>query len=214
MGKSYKISYQKIYWLFIFGGLFGLVLEGFWCLIQHGQWENHMIFIWEPLCGIYGYGAAGCYMGAVFLKDRSSIVKFFSFAFIGAAVELVGGLLVHQGLHMRAWDYSGTFMNINGYINLKMTVVWGILGIAFCHLLPFMERFFAKMRGKIWHILCGFLTVFLIADMIVTSMCLVRWRDRHEGAEADNWIERVIDDAYPDEFMEKRFCNWYFVEAK
>lgn len=49
-------------------GLFGLVLEGFGCLIQHGRWENHMIFIWEPLCGIYGYGAAGCCIGAILLK--------------------------------------------------------------------------------------------------------------------------------------------------
>ena len=212
MEKSNKISYQKIYWLFIFGGLFGLVLEGFWCLIQHGSWENHMIFIWEPLCGIYGYGAAGCYIGAVLLKKLPLIVRFLSFSFIGTTVEFVGGFLLDHGLHMRAWDYSDTFMNISGYVNLKMTILWGILGILFSYLLPLFEKVFDKMRGKVWRVACAGLTVFLVADMVVTSMCLVRWRDRHEGVPADNRIEQVIDDIYPDEAMEKRFCNWYFID--
>ena len=32
------------------------------------------------------------------------------------------------------------------------------------------------------------------------------------GIPADNKIERVIDARYPDEVMEKRFCNWYFID--
>lgn len=212
MEKRYKISYQKIYWLFIFGGLFGLVLEGFWCLIRHGQWENHMIFIWEPLCGIYGYGAAGCYIGAVLMKGLPLIVRFLSFSFIGTAVEFVGGFLLYHGLHMRAWDYSDTFMNISGYVNLKMAILWGILGILFSHLLPLFEKVFDRMRGRAWRAACVGLTIFLVADMVVTSICLVRWRDRHEGIPADNRVEQVIDARYPDEVMEKRFCNWYFID--
>ena len=103
-------------------------------------------------------------------------------------------------------------MNIRGYVNLEMAILWGILGILFSYLLPVFEKVFDKMRGKAWRVACAGLTVFLVADMVVTSMCLVRWRDRHEGIPADNRIEQMIDDIYPDEFMEKRFCNWYFIK--
>lgn len=170
-----------------------------------------MIFIWEPLCGIYGYGAAGCYIGAVLMKGLPLIVRFLAFSFIGTAVEFVGGFALDHGLHMRAWDYSDTFMNISGYVNLKMAILWGILGILFSCLLPLFEKVFDRMRGKAWRVACAGLTIFLVADMVVTSMCLVRWRDRHEGIPADNRVEQVIDARYPDEVMEKRFCNWYFI---
>lgn len=207
-----NITYQKIYWLFLAGSLIGLLMEGFWCLIRHGHWESHVNFIWEPLCGIYGVGAVGCYLGAVFLKTHSLLIKFIVFAFIGTVVELAAGLVLEYGLTMRAWDYSGTFMNINGHVNLKMTVLWGILGVIFSFLLPKIENIFAKIQGGGWKIVCMGLSVLLIADIIATSMCLIRWSNRHMGVPAGNRIERLIDQEYSDEVMQKKFCEWYFIE--
>lgn len=212
MKENSGIICQKAYWLFLVGSLIGLLLEGFWCLVKHGHWESHVNFIWEPLCGIYGVGAVGCYLGAIFLKTNSLLVKFFTFAFIGTAVELAAGLLLEYGLHMRAWDYSGTFMNIKGHINLKMTILWGILGIIFSSLLPIIERIFEKMQGAGWRIASIGLSVLLVADIIATSMCLIRWSNRHLGASAGNRIEQIIDNAYPDEVMQKKFCEWYFID--
>lgn len=212
MRDKSNITYQKMYWLFLAGSLIGLVLEGFWCLMKYGHWENHVNFIWEPLCGIYGVGAVGCYLGASFLKTHPLVIKFMSFAFIGAAVELIAGLVLEYGLHMRAWDYSGTFLNIRGHVNLKMTVLWGILGVIFSSLLPAIQNILEKMQGGGWKMACIGLSILLAADIIATSMCLIRWSDRHVGVPAGNRIERMIDNTYSDEFMQKRFCEWYFID--
>ena len=211
MEGNSNITYQKVYWLFLAGSLIGLVLEGLWCLVRQGHWESHVNFIWEPLCGIYGVGVVGCYVGAVFLRTHSLIRKFIAFGFIGTVVELAAGLMLEYGLHMRAWDYSGTFMNVKGHINLKMTVLWGILGCVFSFLLPVMERVLGKMQGGGWRIACAGLSVLLAVDIIATSMCLIRWSNRHAGIPAGNGLERMIDRIYSDEVMEKRFCEWHFI---
>lgn len=212
MEKNGNITYQKVYWLFLAGSLIGLVLEGFWCLVKQGHWESHVNFIWEPLCGIYGVGAVGCYLGAIFLKTHFWIVKFITFSFIGTVVELIAGLVLEYGLYMRAWDYSGTFMNVKGHVNLKMTILWGILGIVFSLLLPTIENILGKMKGEGWKIACIGLSVLLVADIIATSMCLIRWSSRHRGIPACNRIEQMIDHIYPDEVMQKRFCEWFFID--
>lgn len=212
MKGNSSITYQRAYWLFLAGSLLGLVLEGFWCLIKQGHWETHVNFIWEPLCGIYGVGLVGCYLGAVLLRDYLLPAKFITFALIGTAVELAAGLLLEYGLHMRAWDYSGTFMNFRGHINLNMTILWGILGVIFSIWLPVIERVFAKMQGRGWKIACVGLSIVLAADIIATSACLIRWSSRHRGASAGNRMEQMIDQAYPNEIMQKRFCEWYFID--
>lgn len=214
MKENSNITYQKMYWLFLTGSLVGLALEGFWCLIKQGHWESHVNFIWEPLCGIYGVGAVGCYLNAVFLKKHSILAKFMAFAFIGTVVELIAGLVLEYGLYMKAWDYSGTFLNFKGHINLKMTILWGILGIIFSSLLPAIENVLNKMRGKGWKIACMGLSILLATDIIATSMCLVRWSNRHRGVPAGNRIEQIIDNTYSDKVMQKKFCEWYFIDDK
>ena len=210
--KGNTITYQRMYWLFLAGSLLGLVFEGFWCLMKHGHWESHVNFIWEPLCGIYGVGAVGCYLGAVFLRSHPLPVKFLAFALIGTAIEFAAGLILEYGLHMRAWDYSGTFMNIKGHVNLQMTILWGILGLVFSFWLPAVENVLGRMQGGGWKIACMGLSVILALDISATALCLARWSGRHRGIPAGNRIERLLDRAYPDEVMEKRFCEWYFID--
>lgn len=97
-----KITYPKIFWLFLFGSLLGVLIEGFWCLIKYGCWETHVVTVFEPLCIIYGLGTAGCYVGSVLLENKKLITKFLSFALIGTVVEFAAGLILEYGLNMKA----------------------------------------------------------------------------------------------------------------
>ena len=65
-----KFSYFKMFWLFIFGSLPGVLLEGLWCLAFYGHWETHVVTVFEPLCVLYGFGMVGCCMGAVILSNN------------------------------------------------------------------------------------------------------------------------------------------------
>ena len=71
------------------------------------------------------------------------------------------------------------------------------------------------MRGRAWRVACAALSVFLAADLLVTSAALVRWRRRAEGAgPAANPVVRWIDASFGDEAMAARFPNMRFCGAE
>lgn len=209
---SRQITYSKLFWLFMVGSVFGVILEGFWCLAIYGEWETHVVSVCGPFCIIYGFGMAGCYIGAVLLKNKNIIIRFLAFAFIGAAIELICGFLLEFGLGMKAWDYGDSFLSIRGYVNFLMTVLWGILGVTFGYSVPFVDRIFSKMQGKGWRIACLCLSVFMAVNLGITAVCIVRWKNRHEGKPASNAVEQKIDEVFDDEWMQDRFCEWKFIE--
>lgn len=211
--SEFRVLFQNCLWLFIIGGVLGVLIEGLWWRYRYGFWQAHTTLLWSPLCTIYGFGCAGCYVGTLLFREQSILIQFLTFGIIGAFVECIGGALVFYGLGMRAWDYSDTFLNIKGFVNLKMVFVWGFFGTAFQLLMPALNRVFSYMQKNMWWHTTLFLTGFLIADTIFTSIVLYRWSRRHKGIEAGNRFFRFIDSRYPDKKMEKRFNNWYFTDT-
>lgn len=39
-----------MFWLFMFGNVLGVLLEGTWCKLCFGHWETHVVTIWGPFC--------------------------------------------------------------------------------------------------------------------------------------------------------------------
>ena len=72
---------------------------------------------WLSICTVYGFGAVGCYLGAVIFYEQSTMFRFVAYALAGTFVEFVGGFLLDAGLKMRAWDYHDTLLNFRGYVN-------------------------------------------------------------------------------------------------
>lgn len=200
-------------WLFVIGSLLGVILEGIWWRYRYGFWQTHTTLLWSPFCTIYGFGCAGCYIGSLLLVGQPLAVKFIVFGAVGMLVELVGGALVYYGLGMRAWDYSETFMNLKGFVNLKMALVWGFYGCMFQLLMPAVNRFLAFSADSFWQITAFCIALFVAVDTVFTSLVLYRWSRRHRGMRAESRIARFIDRRYPDEKMQKRFNNWYFVDT-
>lgn len=208
-----KITYQKLFWLFMIGSLIGVVLEGLFCLFVGGKWETHVVSMWGPFCIIYGFGAAGLYIGSVKLEKKSTWVKFAAFAVIATIVEYLCGWLLKYVLNMQAWDYSKAFMNVEGIVCLKMTVAWGVLGVLFSkYALPHIEKVFS-LTDTLWRkALCVALSVFMAVNLSLTAVCIVRWAERHIGIEPTTQFEMFIDGKYNDDLMSKRFCEWRFFE--
>lgn len=206
------VTYPRLFWLFIIGSLLGVVIEGLFCLVQYGQWETHVVSIWGPFCIIYGFGAAGFYVGSVKLRMRSIWIRFFTYTIIGTAVEFLCGWILEYGLHMRAWDYSHQFGNIRGYVSPQMALAWGAFGIVFEKFVPPMEQIFQKMEGRGWTIFCSALTVFMAINFALTGACIIRWKHRHMGFPPANRVEKMLDEHYNDVWMAERFIEWRFID--
>ncbi len=56
------MTYPEFLFIFIIGSMAGFLLEGIWCVIRTGMWENHSATLYGPFCIIYGIGAAALYV--------------------------------------------------------------------------------------------------------------------------------------------------------
>lgn len=153
---------------------------------------------------------------AVLLRGRHPVQQFLAFSASGAAVEYFGSLFQERCFGTFSWDYSQDFLNLGGRVSLQTALVWGALGLLFVWLaFPGISRLLQRMRGRAWRVACAALSVFLAADLLVTSAALVRWRRRAEGAgPAANPVVRWIDASFGDEAMAARFPNMRFCGAE
>lgn len=203
--------YQELFWLFMLGNLLGVIVEGVWCLVCYGQWETHTVTIWGNFNLVYGIGVPLFYVGSALLAKWCLVPRFLAFALLGSLVEYLCGLVIRVGVGMRAWDYRGDFLNIQGLISLKMALVWGIAGVGFQLLLARpLGSLVALLRGEGWRVACVCLSVFMAANLLWTALCIVRWSNRHHGKPARTRLTRWLDARCPDSRMEKRYYYWYF----
>lgn len=63
-------SYCSVFLIFLFGSIAGLLLEGTFCFITKGRWENHVVSVFAPYNILYGLGAALFYIGAAKTKKH------------------------------------------------------------------------------------------------------------------------------------------------
>lgn len=80
-----------------------------------------------PFCFVYGIAAVLMAVGLADLRTNPAALFFGSFL-IATVVEWLTGKLLERVHHRRWWDYSGKKCNIDGYICLQYSVLWGILG--------------------------------------------------------------------------------------
>ncbi len=81
-----------------------------------------------PYCVLYGISIATC---TIVTNNISSLfLQFIICAAICTAYELIAGIVIKKGLHKTMWDYTSEKYNLNGYICLKFSLVWGVLALA------------------------------------------------------------------------------------
>lgn len=207
-----KITYDKLFWLFMAGSLLGVLIEGLFCLVIRGRWESHVVAMLGPFNALYGAGAVLFFCVAALLKNKNIFLKVALITAIATVLELLCGILLADGLGMKAWDYSNAFLNYRGMICLSFTLGWGGAGLAFCLLFDKIDRMVCKLQGKKTHILCIVLSVLMAINLCLTAVCIVRWSDRHYHTAANTKIGRMVDEAAPDQWMQHRFIEWEFLD--
>ena len=82
-----------------------------------------------PFCFVYG--TAAVLMAVGFADLRSTPVALFLGCMANATVvEWVTAKLLERMHRRRWWDYSDKKFNLDGYVCLQYSVLWGLLGMA------------------------------------------------------------------------------------
>lgn len=205
-----KIDYFTMFWLFVAASVFGLGVETLYHAIVFGGWESRAGLIWGPFSPIYGSGAV---LLTLFLNryyHSHNLVIFLISMVVGSALEYITSWGMQTFWGAIAWDYTGTFGNIQGRTNFFFGIMWGMLGLVWVRIMiPFLKRVFSHVnaRSKIAVTLTVIMSAFLAINIICTCLALDRQSQRQAGIPATNPIQQFCDTVFPDSFLEARFQN-------
>ena len=106
------------------------------------------------------------------------------------------------------WDYSKIPFNLNGRVNLLYCFFWGIAAVVWIKgLYPRISGLIEKIP-KLWgYILTWILAAFMVVNMLVSSLALIRYDQRAGGPAAESGWERIIDTHFDDERMQQTYPN-------
>lgn len=168
--KSVKLSLideiKSYILVFIAGGLAGYIYEVLFCLIIDHELVNRG-FLYGPFLPVYAWGAL--VMAILFRKLKKHPVLIFLLAIIiTGTIEYFTGVVMEAIWHRRWWDYTGLFLNINGFVCFRSVFTFAIGGLLLMYLVEPLIRRFVK-RAEPWIInviIVIFFSLFLVDNTL------------------------------------------------
>lgn len=128
--------------LFFLGSVLGWVLELFFRrFLSRNNPERKWInpgFCAGPYLSLYGTGLCLLYLITALgqrpiISDPfgNRVLLFLLMAFGMTVIEYLSGNLLLNFFHIRLWDYSNEWSNIQGIICPKFSLIWAILGVIY-----------------------------------------------------------------------------------
>lgn len=201
-------SFHKIVWLFMIGAFLGDLVETVFCRITSGVWMSRSSVIYGPFSIVWGLAVAGLTFVLNFYKDRGDRYIFVLGTVLGGVYEYVCSVFTEIAFGTVFWDYSKIPFNIGGRINLLYCFFWGIAAVVWIRAVyPFLSGWIEKIPVKPGKIISYVMILFMVCNMAVSALALVRYSERSDGKEAHSEWESFLDEHYPDDRMEKIYPN-------
>ena len=208
-GKGYiTLDFFNLFWIFTICSFLGLIIETIWhmTVVDPGVYQDRAGMLWGPLSPIYGFGGGLMTIFLNRLHDKPVWVTFIVSAIVGGAFEYFTSWYLQYAFGITAWNYSGTFLNIDGRTNFMFMCMWGLLGCVWVRLLlPVMLYFMKKIPWRWKYTLTAIFATFVIFDGIMTTVTLDCWYLREDGVPVQGVVETFCAEHFDNKFMEDRF---------
>ena len=211
-GKGYiTLNFFNVFWVFVICCVLGLILEIIWhmVVVEPGVYQDRAGLLYGPFSPIYGFGAVFMTVALNRYYKSNPLIVFLVAATIGSAFEYFVSWFFETAFGIVAWDYSGTFLNINGRVNFMFFCIWGVLGLAWVrYLLPIILK---AVNIIPWNWRYGVTTVCAVLLLIDGGLTLASfdcWYERMAGTmdyEHCSAIVAFCNENYDNEFMQNRF---------
>ncbi|SHE42759.1 putative ABC transporter permease [Alkalibacter saccharofermentans] len=174
--------YSFFYHFFLYSFI-GWTTEVIYAFIYHKRFINRG-FLYGPLCPIYGTGMAILLLIFDTLNQNnifdfySSYIGIFVFVFFfSSIVEYIVGMALDKMFNTRWWDYSERKYNLNGFICLRFSIMWGIGGILVIKVLnPMVEAFIDMIPTQTGETILRILLAYLLIDILFTIKALADYK--------------------------------------
>lgn len=179
----------ELLWLFFWYSFLGWVFETIVAALKQKRFVNRGL-INGPLCVLYGTAAV---IITVYLRELDGVWLFLGSMIFATVIEWVAGRLIERFYHERWWNYSDMPWNLDGYICLPASALWGFLGFAVVKWLNRMlAGAFTFLPDVAGNVLVWFALVVTAIDSVATLVLLSGKSDRLEQWEAaDAWFAHI-----------------------
>ena len=179
------LSIYHLIWFFFCYSFLGWALETALAAVkQHRYVDRSLLF--GPWCVIYGVTGVAISLG---LRDLAGNWFFLLLgsALLATVIEWVAGHWLERVSHTRWWDYSKRRWNLDGYICLSASLLWGLMGMAVVLWVnPLLGGLFDLIPALISHPAMWVLVALLAIDCLGTAFTLAGTVHKLPSLEAVN----------------------------
>lgn len=208
-GRGYiTLNFFNLFWIFVVCSVLGLVIETVYhvLVVDPGVYEDRAGLLFGPFSPIYGVGAMLMTMALNRFHKAPFPVIFLVSAVIGGAFEYAVSWFMQFAFGIVAWDYTGTFLSIDGRTNGMFMAMWGVLGCVWIKLLlPRMLKVVNAIPWKWRYGLTSVCAVLMLVNAVMTMLAFDCWYQREAGMEPVNAMEQFFEEYYGNDFMADRF---------
>lgn len=181
-------TYELI-WLFLIYSFLGWMLETILAATEQRRFVNRGL-INGPLCTIYGVPIV---ILTIFGQELPLFWLFLGAMIVATVTEWIGGHIIERFYHERWWDYSDVKWNLDGYICLPASLVWGVLGtVSMRWGNGLLIRLYGFLPEGIGHLLVWILAGMLVLDVAATIFALSGiGRSTQKWEAVDSWFTSI-----------------------
>lgn len=201
-------GFYKLACLFFIGAFLGDITETVFCRFSMGRWMSRSSVVFGPFSIVWGLGCAMLTWILYRYREQSDRRLFLCGTILGGAYEYICSVFTEIVFGTVFWDYSKIPFNLGGRINLLYCFFWGFAAIIWMKgIYPFLSRWIEKIPVRIGKPLCMIMVFFMSVNIALSGLALDRYSKRHDGLPAKNAVGELMDDWFPDPYMEKVYPN-------
>ena len=208
-GKGFiTLNFFNLFWIFTVCCVLGLIIETVYhfVVVDPGHYQDRAGLLFGPFSPIYGFGAVLMTVALNRFHDKNVVLIFLVSAVIGGAFEYLTSWFMQFAFGIVAWDYSGTFLSIDGRTNGMFMAMWGVLGVVWIKLcLPWMLKLVNLIPWNWRYAVTTVCAALMIVDGAMTLLSLDCWYQRMAGKPAETAMAQFFDRNFDNEYMQERF---------
>ena len=194
MSVYYLLSYFFIY------GFLGWCSEVAFAAFKQRKFVNRG-FLNGPICPVYGFGVG--FVVSLLMPYKSNVFFMYIASVIAvSSIEWITGFALEKIFHSRWWDYSDQPFNLNGYICLPFSLIWGAACMLIVYVVhPMITKFVGLIPGLFGSFLLLMLLAGMAADLWVTAAGIFKMNQRLRkmseiAEELHNMSEQLGENIY------------------
>ena len=172
-------TFTQLAILFFVYGFMGWILETVYATIRHHSFSNRGALN-GPFCATYGIGGV---LITLTVHELTGIWLFLFSMIYATIVEWIGGHMIEHFWHRRLWNYENRRWNLDGYICVPASLLWGVLGYI---IVRWGNHFVLNVTYMLPHIL-RLVLLWVLAGIFIVDVLGTHFFMQQRGKHMEQW---------------------------